>query len=340
MMWFGNPNPCENFYRRARRRGDVLRNSVGFHQKVIRIKAEDAPDVRRGMGQRILPNQIPLGVLTYPEYQKRRATWDKVRQCVGLDGDFYEGAELLLFPPDWLNRCEQKAREAKYSRREPLAMGIDPGQGVANTAWTIVDEYGIVLQESFQTPNTSDVTARTIALGKEYDIPADHWVFDAGGGGKQHADRLRDQGYNVRTIYFGETMTPEVRRYLRQFRRYTKRLDERELRQAYKNRRAQMYGELSLLCDPDLNPDGFAIPEELMELRRQLAVMPKLYDEEGRLYLPPKDRKLGDEPNLQKKTLVELIGKSPDEADSLVLAVHGMLHEPKPSVAGPVGARA
>jgi hypothetical protein len=85
-----------------------------------------------------------------------------------------------------------------------------------------------------------------------------------------------------------------------------------------------------------LNPDGFAIPEHLLELRHQLAVIPKLYDEEGKLYLPPKDRKFGDQPNLNKKTLVELMGRSPDEADSLVLAVHGMLHEPRPMMAGAV----
>jgi hypothetical protein len=97
-----------------------------------------------------------------------------------------------------------------------------------------------------------------------------------------------------------------------------------------------MYGEASLLLDPDLNEDGFGISEELVELRHQLAVMPKLYDEEGKLYLPPKDRKLGDEPKMNKKTLIELIGRSPDEADSFVLAVHGLLHEPKPSYAGVV----
>ena len=336
MLWFGNPNQCENFYRKARRAGDIKRlGDFGYHRKVIRIKAEDAPDVRRGLGDPTV-GQIPSGVLTYPEYVKRRATWDRVRQCVGLDGEFYEGAEQLLFPPEWLNRAEQKAREFGVRKREAKSMGIDPGQGTAKTAWTVVDEYGIIEQVAFPTPNTTDVTARTIALGEEYGIEPKNWVFDAGGGGKQHADRLRDQGYNVRTIFFGETMTPPVRRYLRVFRKYQMRLDEREIRHAYKNRRAQMYGEASLLLDPDLNEDGFGISEELVELRHQLAVMPKLYDEEGKLYLPPKDRKLGDEPKMNKKTLIELIGRSPDEADSFVLAVHGLLHEPKPSYAGVV----
>ena len=84
--------------------------------------------------------------------------------------------------------------------------------------------------------------------------------------------------------------------------------------------------------DGDLIP-VFAISAEYEELRRQLAVMPKETDEEGRAMMPPKNRKPGqDETN--RKTLVELLGRSPDEADALVLAVHGMLHKPQVMKAG------
>jgi hypothetical protein len=56
-----------------------------------------------------------------------------------------------------------------------------------------------------------------------------------------------------------------------------------------------------------------------------------MYDEEGRMMLLPKSRKPGG--NATQKTLTELIGHSPDEADALALAVHAMLHpgERKPT---------
>jgi hypothetical protein len=47
-----------------------------------------------------------------------------------------------------------------------------------------------------------------------------------------------------------------------------------------------------------------------------------LYDEEGRIFLPPKHRKPGDDSD--KETMEDLIGCSPDQSDALVLAVYGV----------------
>ena len=94
-----------------------------------------------------------------------------------------------------------------------------------------------------------------------------------------------------------------------------------ETRYAYKNRRAEMYGELRVLLDPSRGT-GFGLPSEYAELHRQLAPLPLLYDPEGRLYLPPKDKRSSTSTEL---TIKEILGCSPDEADSLVLAVYGMV---------------
>jgi hypothetical protein len=95
-----------------------------------------------------------------------------------------------------------------------------------------------------------------------------------------------------------------------------------------------MYGDLRNLLDPS-RPQGFALPAEYAELRRQLAPIPLTYDGEGRLELLPKNRRHGEEPT-RRKTLTELIGCSPDEADALVLAVHAMLHQSRRVTAGAV----
>ncbi len=103
----------------------------------------------------------------------------------------------------------------------------------------------------------------------------------------------------------------------------------------YLNRRAQLYGELSILMNPSGPRGGWAVDADqgpaVRELLRQLALIPTVYDREGRLKLPPKDR---DNPNSTEVTLKSIMGCSPDESDATVLGVHAMLHRPPRSRAG------
>jgi hypothetical protein len=111
------------------------------------------------------------------------------------------------------------------------------------------------------------------------------------------------------------------------------KIDQREERYAYTNRRAEMYGLLRSLVDPV--EQGWGIPTEYYDcLVSQLSVLPLLYDEEGRMYMLPKNRKRDSES--KRQTLTELIGHSPDESDALVLAVYGMLRKAKRAVAGAI----
>lgn len=310
--------------------------SIRYHRKVIRIRATDSPNVRLALAQierGIEPTHetVVPGVLSWREYQNRRANWDKVKQCVSLDAEFYEGSELLLYPPDWLNLAEERARTLPRVRKAKGG-GCDPAEGGDRTSMAAVDEFGLIEQVSKKTPNTDLIVQEAIAFMRKHEIPPDRFVFDRGGGGKQHADRMRGMGYNVRSVGFGEGLAPDPR--------YGKapvriRKEEKECRYEYLNRRAQMYGELSESLDPDLPGVRFAIPAEYTELRRQLAPMPKLYDKEGRLFMLPKNKRNPDPTNPStEKTLVELIGCSPDEADSLVLACHGMWHRSTNLVVG------
>jgi len=141
-------------------------------------------------------------------------------------------------------------------------------------------------------------------------------------------------------VAFGEGITMQLRRGTHQL---SERKDHQESRYAYTNRRAEMYGELREVLDPNGGlgvdrkviggPNGFAIPRECVELRRQLAPIPLVYDEEGRLKLPPKNRV---SENSKQKSLVEILGCGPDDADSCVLAVCGMAHKPLRPVAGAI----
>lgn len=308
-----------------------------YFRKVIHIRAEDSPNValalaEQRMGRVPSDTQVLPGVLTWAEYQRRRSTWDKIRQCVSLDGQFYEGGEVLLFPPDWLNLCHKRDDALKGTVRKAKAIGCDTAEGGDNTAWAVTDEHGLMYLESCKTPNTAVITGRTIALMQQYGVKPEAVMFDRGGGGKQHVDRLNEQGYRVSTVMFGETVTPEQTRYLKV---WEDKQDERKELTTFKNRRAQMYWHLRTLIDPFANEHVFAIPAEYTELRRQLAPVPVWYDEEGKFILPPKRKRSGVE-NSNVKTIQDMIGCSPDESDALVLACHAMDPSSRPVVIRPM----
>jgi hypothetical protein len=328
----GNTWPCENFFKHAVKgkpgtedKGGNLSNPDGrsLYRKVIRIKAEDSPNVRLGLAQQRAGKEptdeiIVPGVLPWSEYQKRRMLWDKIQQCVSLDADFYEGAEVKLYPPEWLNRSEQEALRLSQRRRGKY-LGIDSAEGGDNTAFCVIDDDGVVELVSLKTPDTSVIVGRALALMHKHNIPPERVLLDAGGGGKVHADRMRARGYNVRTVAFGESATPAIQRR-GVVAPKDKRISDAETRYVYKNRRAEMYGLLRESLNPDVNAKVFAIPAQYAELRQQLAPIPLLYDPEGRLYLPPKRKRDATDKRI---TMIDLIGHSPDEADALVLAHFG-----------------
>jgi hypothetical protein len=318
-----------------------------YFRKIIRITAHDSPNVRLGLIQQqrgVKPtNEVLIpGVLPWADYVKRLAMWDPIRQTIGLWGEFYEGGEVLLFPPQWLERAHQHADVLVGRKRTCQAIGIDPAEGGDETAMTAIDEYGIIEQVSRRTPNTNEVYTEALAFMKKHDMlnRPEYVAWDRGGGGKQHADRMRAQGLAVTTIAFGDPASSDMKRGIFTF---PQRVEKREEGYAYMNRRAEMYGCLSLLLDPDnhvqggLAPYGFAIPRQYTELRRQLAPIPRTYDPEGRLFILPKDVK---NQNSDQRTLKGILGCSPDRADSLVLAVHVRDHKGLRSRAGPINQQA
>ena len=295
-----------------------------YIRRVIRIRAEDSPNVRLGQAEqksgkspsnkRLLP-----GVLGWDEYELRRKTWDPIRQCIGLDGEFYEGRENRLYPVEWLNHGETVAArrcEERVGHESHRAMGVDVAEGGDSTAWAVLDETGIVFITSKKTPNTNVIPGETIALAAKYGVEMSKVLFDRGGGGRVHADRLRAMGHSVQDLGFGEQARIKKPRFVP----FADRTPDKSwsLAQTYKNRRAEMYYELRLAFDPDGPRGGYGLPVEYSELRRQLSAMPLMYDQEGKVYLPPKKGKDGS----STQTLESILGRSPDEADAVVLAYH------------------
>jgi len=333
-LYIGNPYECSNAFFRESEEGDKVDPSTQslpesqrrYYRKVIRITGHDSPNVKYAQVEervkgKITGKMLIPGVLPYYDYKKRLDTWDEIRISIGIDAQFYKGSQLLLFPPTWIDRAHARHREVQAmtrGRRTARAMGIDPGEGAAETAWCVVDEYGILEMLAIQTPDTSEISKQTLALMRKWNLPPEAVMFDRGGGGKQISDVMRSQGFYVRTVGFGEPVAPQPKRGMTSLEH---QVENSEDRYAYLNRRAEMYGRLSLLLDPSIEHryQGFAIPDTQSELRRQMAPIPKKYDKEGRLYLPPKNKK---DPNSKEKTLIDIIGQSPDRADALVIALY------------------
>jgi hypothetical protein len=346
LLIIGNPYPCDNYFKHAVKgrpgspdKGGDIPSDKGdgtFTRKIIRIQAVDSPNIRIALAQLAMgmkagdqgfaPLLIP-GLRDYGTYVLKRQTLDKILQCVQLDADFYEGSELKLWPPEWLNHCADLAVRFARMRRWAKALGVDTAEGGDKTAFTVGDEMGVLECLSLKTPDTNIIHKMVIALGRKYNVSPHNWIFDRGGGGKVHADRLRADGYPVRTIDFGQRASSNEPKNTE--KHLQEKLEEYEERTIYESMRAEMYAEFSLRCDPRHPLGGYAIPldgDACVELHRQLSYMPKLYGSDGKLYMLPKNKRRADA-KLGEKTLSELLGCSPDEADSAVLMYWGLTHQ-------------
>lgn len=330
VLLIGNCFPCENYFKQASNEGNQVGDRGEKYRNVIRIRGVDSPNVKLGLlqesrGLEVTNEEVIPGVLSYREYLKRLKTYDPVLRKISLDAEFPEDATVRLFPDEWLSLAAKRAEQLDVSlplqgknqrARIACSMGVDTGEGRDSTVWTIIDKLGILHQESAKTADTMDIPKRTIELLKEYQLPASSVYFDRGGGGKQVADYLRKIGYAVNTVSFGAQAT-EPKRGMKQFQQKKEEVEERG---AYKNRRAEMYGLAREAINPALG-GTFAIPARYHELVRQLRLLPMCYDAVGKMYLPPKDKSTA---NSKERTLRDLIGRSPDEADSFVLAMWGV----------------
>lgn len=324
----GNCFPTTNFFFQAVERGDIPReDGDGYYQKVIHIKGEDSPNVKLGLKQEaagIKPTNKVLvpGLLTYREYKKRRALWSKMLQCISLDGRFYKGEEVMLFPDTWLKHSWKLWAEQHDNFEPAKAIGADTAEGGDNTCSAIAGQRRLLELRSAKTPDTSKIQTTLLDLMNEYNVPPENVYLDQGGGGKEHADYLRAMGYDVNCVFFGKTAT-EDKTYLREWKSDEEKKDLNETRFTFKNKRTELYHNASRMCNPAYG--GYALPPptegpQYAELYRQLRLMPKLLDDEGRFYLPPKRKR----PNSKEQSLEELLGCSPDEADAFVLAMWGL----------------
>ncbi len=324
----GNPLSNHNFFYRLCKAGCKLdpAGEARLMRNVIHIDGLDSPNVKIGLefkrrGLQGMPPLLINGLLSYVEYLRRSENWDEIQRTTRLHGRFFEGAQSFMFPPAWLdNSIASYVKSQGILNRRVLAMGVDTAQGGRDaTVWTGVDELGVIFRERADISDSMEIVGKTVRYIEDMKINPRDVALDAGGGGKEIADRLREQGYPVETVYFGAQPTT-----VKAGASKKKERQNVENRQVYKNRRVEMYGILRNLMRPDLGEsnDAFGIPPDAYELRRELAILPLQYDSEGKMVLPPKDEQSTG--SYGHASLKALLGHSPDESDSLVLATFAL----------------
>ncbi len=85
--------------------------------------------------------------------------------------------------------------------------GIDPAAGGDNSAIVIKSAHLIEIIFNQKLQNTMDLVGKVIEFNRTYKV--DYWVVDKTGIGQGVYDRLRDMGYPVRGVSFGEKSEDE-----------------------------------------------------------------------------------------------------------------------------------
>ncbi len=332
--------------------------SVTHYRRCIKIEAIDSPNVKLALWQ--IENGLPVtgemvvpGVLSWEKYQHRLKTFTKQRITESLLAEWYAGAEEFLVPKEWLAAAQRYKHAGIRSSlsRGPRFMGVDSGEGGDDSAWCVIDRHGVLALDAMKTPDTNKAYGKTIEMMRRWDVPPERVIYDLGGGGKEHVDRLRANGFNVRGTRFGKQASLETKR-TGTLTGFEERRGTREEVDAHVNRRSEMAYDVRLILerteviDPESGiitfeyvpkrwfgeAEGFELPMPLCEeLCRQMALIPMDYDGEGRFKLLPKQNPHDpDDP----KTLRSLMGRSPDHFDAFCLSVFGITHKPVRTVAG------
>lgn len=329
----GNCFPCRNYFYQSSKEGDLFDPETNdLIRKVIRIKAEDSPNVRLALaekeaGKEISHEEIIPGVVSYRDYNLRRATWNPMSQSIGLDAEFYEGADVKLYPATFIDASRNRAQ--KNTDNVSYSIGVDPAAGGDSTSFACSSKTKLLNLFSRKTKDTMDIVDATIKLISTTGVDANMVGIDAGGGGLQIAHQLRRKGYEVRTVNFGAAFKLSKRAGVAPVR---VRNEAEEKMQAYKNKRAFMYHLLRLRMDPGSGYELFDIPlrflryatdEKSCTLREQMEPIPYLFDSKGVIHMLSKSRKsrVDGQPEDKEITLTQLIGHSPDELESVIISL-------------------
>ncbi len=196
-------------------------------------------------------------------------------------GGFASSGEGVLFPLTLLEAATGREPEGAVAVH---SLGVDVARSVAGDFNCIVRHCQDGRVEVVRTWRSTDLMETTDAVMHTVVLSgATNIAVDVGGVGAGVADRLRELGHNVIDVHFGGAAADPKR---------------------FRNKRAEMFWNLREM----LETGAVALPED-DELAADLSALRYIFTADGRIQIESKD-------DCRKR-----LGRSPDRADALVLAL-------------------
>lgn len=140
-----------------------------------------------------------------PEYYKSLESLPETQRKAYLEGNwdaFDEGMDEKGYIRLITDRELQAALSYTDEHAGYVIAGIDPAAGGDNSAIVVRSAHlaEIVFNQKLQ--DTMDLVSMVVDINRDYKV--DYWVVDKTGVGQGVYDRLREMGYQVRGVSFGE----------------------------------------------------------------------------------------------------------------------------------------
>jgi phage terminase large subunit len=207
-------------------------------------------------------------------------------------GEFAEAGEGVLFPLPLLEAAME--RPGDPSAMQPGSLGVDVARSVAGDLNVVARCFAGRLEiiETWRSPDLMHTVDRVLRIVATTGLR--RAAVDVGGPGGGVADRLRQLGYDVLPVAFGGTAVD------------TGPASQVPASRRFRNRRAQLFWALR----EALERGQVALAED-DEVRADLAALRYGFTPDGRLVIEEKD------------AIRQRLGRSPDRADALALALAG-----------------
>ncbi len=205
-------------------------------------------------------------------------------------GEFAEVGEGVLFPLPLLEAAAERVPPA--DAEAPVGLGVDVARSVAGdlNCIALLERGRLRVLRTWRSPDLMTTTAKVVQTLAE--TGSGQLAVDVGGPGGGVADRLQELGYQVQAVHFGGAAEEATR---------------------FRNRRAELFWRLR----EALERGTVALPND-DAVRADLSAIRYMFTSAGQIQIESKDE------------CRRRLGRSPDRADALALALAAAATPPRP----------
>jgi len=254
----------------------------------LTISCLEHPNVQAELDSRPLP--FPAAVTRW-WIEDRAEEWgrESARFRARVLGEFPAEGDDALVPLSYLEAVADLVEIPGVKERH---MGVDVARfGSDSNVALLLENRKVERVERWSGLNLMESAGRVRHLAEQWGVAPQNVHVDVVGVGGGVVDRLREANFGVEGVGFGDGATGE----------WTSAIGDTRC----KNRRAELYWALRLL----LRKKALIVPRQFSAIWSELTEMRFSYDATDRVVVEPKD------------AIKARLGRSPDQADALALAL-------------------